>query len=135
MLFLCRNFWAVAAVAGLMACSPASENAATPPKDAVPDQRDVKPTWREDRMALGKDTYEMACASCHETGEHGAPITGNRDQWEERSDMWQAVLFKHARSGYLEMPGKGGQSDLSDESVDAASEYMLALTFPDLPRD
>jgi cytochrome c5 len=30
--------------------------------------------------------------------------------------MWQAVLFNHAKSGYLEMPGKGGQDELSDEA-------------------
>jgi cytochrome c5 len=49
--------------------------------------------------------------------------------------MWQAVLSKHAKAGYLEMPGKGGQAELSDESVEAATEYMLGLTFPELPQD
>ena len=33
------------------------------------------------------------------------------------------------------MPGKGGRADLSKESVDAALEYMLQKTFPELPRD
>ena len=70
-----------------------------------------------------------------ETGDRDAPITGNRDQWEERSDMWQAVLFNHAKMGYLEMPGKGGQPELTDEAVEAATEYMLGLTFPELPKD
>jgi cytochrome c5 len=62
-------------------------------------------------------------------------VTGNRDDWSGRSDMWQAVLFNHAKSGYLDMPGKGGQADLSDEAVEAATEYMLDQTFPELPRD
>jgi cytochrome c5 len=46
-----------------------------------------------------------------------------------------AVLFKHAKSGYLEMPGKGGHTDLTDESVEAATEYMLGLTYPELLKD
>jgi cytochrome c5 len=134
MLVFYRGFW-VFALVGLAACSPGGDDVATPSQPDRAEQRDVKPTWREDRVSLGKDTYLSACASCHESGDHGAPVTGNQEQWEERSDMWQAVLSKHAKSGYLEMPGKGGQSDLSDESVEAATEYMLGLTFPDRPMD
>ena len=122
-------------LAGLVACSPSGDDrpAATLHSGSV--EREVMPTWREDRAALGKATYATACASCHETGDGGAPITGKRDQWEERSEMWQAVLFRHAKSGYLEMPGKGGHAELTDESVEAATEYMLGLTYPELLRD
>jgi cytochrome c5 len=49
--------------------------------------------------------------------------------------MWQAVLFNHAKAGYLDMPEKGGAAELSDEAVEAAAEYMLSLTFPELPTD
>lgn len=134
MLVFYRILW-VFALLGLVACSPGGEDVSAPSETLKPEQREVKPTWREDRVSLGQETYQSVCASCHESGDHGAPVTGNRDQWEERSDMWQAVLFKHAKAGYLEMPGKGGQSDLSDEAVEAATEYMLALTFPELLRD
>jgi cytochrome c5 len=129
-----RSLWMVALI-GLVACSPGGEDAAAPELLAQPEQRDVRPTWREDRMALGKETYQLACASCHDSGENGAPIVGNREQWEQRSDMWQAVLSRHAKSGYLDMPGKGGHPELSDASVEAATEYMLVTTFPDRPRD
>jgi cytochrome c5 len=125
----------VVALLGLVACSGREDEAAPSPTANVSQQRAVKPTWREDRLALGEQTYQVACASCHETGDRDAPITGDRDQWEERSDMWQAVLFNHAKSGYLEMPGKGGQPELTDEAVEAATEYMLGLTFPELPKD
>ena len=93
------------------------------------------PDWREDRLALGEETYEQVCASCHESGQDGAPRTGVQEDWEDRSKMWQAVLFNHAKAGYLDMPGKGGKPELSDEAVEAAAEYMLGLTFPELPRD
>lgn len=129
-----RGFCALVLL-GLAACSPEATESAGQAQSAAPAQREVRPAWREDRMALGKDTYEQVCAACHETGEGGAPKTGDREQWEERSDMWQAVLFKHAKSGYLDMPGKGGQEELTDEAVEAAAEYMLVRTFPELPRD
>jgi cytochrome c5 len=132
-------------LAGLAGCSPGGSEAgggdvgdgstASAEPAAGASDPEATPGWRGDRLALGKATYDSACSSCHETGEGGAPRTGRREDWSERSDLWQAVLFNHAKSGYLEMPGKGGQAELSDESVEAATEYMLGLTFPELPRD
>lgn len=131
-----RNLWLLPLL-GMVACSPSGSepDSAAPGPAAELAQRDVKPTWSEDRLALGKETYELACAICHETGDRDAPITGRREEWEDRSDMWEAVLFEHAKSGYLEMPAKGGQPGLTDDAVEAAAEYMLGLTFPELPRD
>ena len=130
---------------GLAACSPGGREAggseagngaaALADEDPGAAGRDAIPGWREDRLAQGKATYESACASCHEGGEGGAPRPGRREDWSDRSDMWQAVLFNHAKSGYLAMTGKGGQPELSDESVEAAAEYMLGLTYPELPQD
>ena len=133
MLMFYRTVWVLALLA-IAACSPAGEEpAAVAPSSE--EKRDVMSSWREDYLALGKETYEQACASCHDSGEQGAPVTGKREQWEGRSDLWQAVLFEHAKSGYLNMPGRGGQSDLTDEAVEAAAEYMLGLTYPELPKD
>jgi len=133
MLMSYRNVWVLALLA-MVACSPTgNEPAAAAPSSEA--EREVMPSWREDRLALGQQTYEQACASCHDSGEQGAPVTGKREQWEGRSDLWQAVLFEHAKSGYLDMPGRGGQSDLTDEAVEAAAEYMLGLTYPELPKD
>jgi cytochrome c5 len=49
--------------------------------------------------------------------------------------MWVAVLTEHARLGYLEMPAKGGSGELTDIQVGAAAEYMMAVTYPELPLD
>jgi len=124
----------VIALFSLAACSGDRTESASGPV-ARESGADAVPSWRDEHDALGRETYERACASCHETGEGGAPVTGRRKDWSGRSDMWQAVLFEHAKSGYLEMPGKGGQAELADEAVEAASEYMLELTFPELPKD
>ena len=130
---LCRTLLVIA-LFFFSACS-AENNEATAAPAASEDQVEGAPSWREQRVALGRETYAASCASCHESGESGAPVTGSRDDWSGRSDMWQAVLFEHAKSGYLDMPGKGGQEDLSEEAVEAAAEYMLERTFPELPTD
>jgi len=44
------------------------------------------------------------------------------------------VLFEHARSGYIDMPAKGGAEALEDNIVSKAAEYMLTETFPDARR-
>lgn len=118
----------------LAACSGTDSEPARVPA-ASESGADAVPSWRDQRAALGRETYRLACASCHDTGEGGAPVIGQRGDWSGRSDMWEAVLFEHAKSGYLEMPGKGGKDQLSDEAVEAASEYMLEKTFPELPTD
>jgi cytochrome c5 len=92
-------------------------------------------SWRTRYLELGRETYEMACASCHDGGKDGTPIKGDRDSWSDRSPLWSAVLIEHAKSGYLEMPTKGGQIQLSDRAVEAAGEYMLHETFPERPQD
>ena len=92
-------------------------------------------SWRERYLMLGRDTYNEVCASCHEEGKDGAPAIGVRESWSDRSPLWTAVLFEHAKSGYLGMPAKGGHPELSDRAVESAGEYMLSVTFPELPKD
>jgi len=88
-----------------------------------------------DRLEDGREAYEAACASCHETGVDNAPKTGNSKDWEGRSNLWDGVLTEHAEKGYLGMPAKGGNKDASEYDVEAAAEYMLTITHPDMPHD
>jgi len=83
----------------------------------------------------GKAAYLEHCAGCHETGMLGAPVVGDPSSWEQRSQLWQAVLMEHAKTGYFDMPAKGGRPDISDAAAAAATEYMLEMTFTDLPAD
>ncbi len=84
--------------------------------------------------SIGKQTYYKYCAVCHEQGLDGAPRTGDRDAWDERSWLWDAVLFEHVRCGYENMPAKGGGATLNKAEVTKAAEYMMALTYPELPQ-
>ena len=83
----------------------------------------------------GEQAYEQACARCHDEGTDGAPVTGDSDAWAGRSMLWEAVLFEHAKEGYLEMPAKGGDESLDDTTVERAAEYMLSVTFPAVLKD
>ena len=89
----------------------------------------------EQRVEDGRAMYERTCKICHETGIAGAPQTNNPEDWKGRSSLWESVLFEHAEKGYLGMPAKGGDPDASAYDVEAAAEYMLTITHPELPAD
>jgi cytochrome c5 len=88
-----------------------------------------------DRLEDGQEIYNQACARCHDSGLEGAPVTGQTRDWDDRSDLWEAVLFEHAEKGYTTMPARGGDSRLSEYEVNAAAEYMLTTSHPKLPSD
>jgi len=125
----------IAAIAGLTGCSAGGDDETTPTEDQATGKDYPSGSWRTRYLNLGRETYESVCASCHDQNDVGAPVKGDVDSWANRSPLWSAVLLEHAKSGYLEMPGKGGQAGLSDKAVEAAGEYMLAETFHELPRD
>ena len=88
-----------------------------------------------DRMADGREAYEEACARCHASGVMDAPITGRQQDWVGRSALWEAIAADHAEKGYLAMPARGGDSRQTEYSVGAAAEYMLNISYPQLPED
>ena len=91
---------------------------------------EVTSTWQ-----IGRQAYDTICAGCHEEGLNGAPRTGDREAWEGRSWLWEAVLFEHAKDGYGGMPAKGGDSTVDDATVTKAAEFMLKMTYPETRRD
>ena len=85
------------------------------------------------RMAAdmsGDEVYNTACAACHAAGIAGAPKTGDVAAWSSRIEQGLDTLSAHAINGYQGsagyMPPKGGRTDLSDDAVRAAVEYMVA---------
>jgi len=79
--------------------------------------------------SAGKSLHDSACKICHGSGVAGAPVTGNSDDWQERIKQDRAIIYQHALEGYQGdsgvMPAKGGQTQLDDEAVKAAVDYML----------
>jgi cytochrome c5 len=78
----------------------------------------------------GEAVYRRHCGSCHETGEDGAPALDHVPSWASRSPDWSAVLDEHAAEGFLTMPAKGGNPDLSRAEVAAAVDYMVSRIMP-----
>lgn len=78
----------------------------------------------------GPQVYNSACLACHGAGIGGAPVLGDTGAWAARIAQGMDVLKTHAIEGYQGsagyMPAKGGRTDLSDEEVANAVEYMVA---------
>jgi cytochrome c5 len=80
----------------------------------------------------GASVYEAACVACHGAGIGGAPKMGDTAAWAPRIAQGKATLYKHAIEGFQGgagvMPAKGGRTDISDELIQAAVDYMASGT-------
>jgi cytochrome c5 len=78
----------------------------------------------------GEQVYLQVCTACHGAGIAGAPKTGDKAGWAARLAQGPDILNKHAIEGFRGkagyMPPKGGRTDLTDQSVINAVEYMVA---------
>ena len=73
----------------------------------------------------GATIYNASCAACHASGAAGAPKTGDKAAWAPRIAAGTATLLKNATNGKGAMPPRGGASDLSDEELKAAVNYLV----------
>ena len=78
----------------------------------------------------GDEVYNQACVACHGAGVAGAPKFGDKAAWASRVATGLETLHKHAIAGYQGkngfMPPKGGRTDLTDQSVMNAVDYMVS---------
>lgn len=78
----------------------------------------------------GDTVFNQACVACHGAGIAGAPKFGDKAAWAPRIAQGADLLHKHALEGFQGknglMPPKGGRTDLSDQSVINAVDYMVA---------
>jgi len=77
----------------------------------------------------GEEVYNTACSACHAAGIAGAPKFGDAAAWAPRVGQGMDTMVSHAINGFQGkagyMPPKGGRTDLSDEAVRSAVEYMV----------
>ena len=59
---------------------------------------------QSERLEEGRKAFAKYCSECHEAPGTEAPTAGEKGDWEDRSELWEAVLFEHAQKGYLKMP-------------------------------
>jgi cytochrome c5 len=78
----------------------------------------------------GEEVYNQACVACHGAGVAGAPKFGDAAAWGPRIAQGADTLHKHALDGFQGksgfMPPKGGRTDLSNQSVMNAVDYMVS---------
>jgi len=117
----------------LAACGQkeSDKQAAAPAEPAAPAAVAQAPAAPAPAMdAKGEETFKKTCALCHQTGAAGAPIAGNKADWEARIAQGNDVLYERAIKGYTgskgAMPAKGGNASLSDDEVKAAVDFMVA---------
>ena len=89
---------------------------------------DAEPVAAVGDSAKGKEVYDSACFVCHATGVAGAPKLGDTEAWAARISQGNDMLYDHAINGFMGaglMPPKGGKTDLSDDDVKAAVDFMV----------
>jgi len=79
----------------------------------------------------GQQVVEAVCAKCHAPdAKTAAPKIGDRNAWIQRAKLGINGLYTSALKGHAGMPARGGLSDLSDNEVKKAIEFMLASGNP-----
>ena len=80
------------------------------------------PGWAAD----GKAVYDKTCVACHATGVANAPKLGDKVAWAPRVAAGKDSLFASVIKGKGAMPPKAGATNLKDDEIKTAIDYMLA---------
>lgn len=83
-----------------------------------------EPDVRSYNLGHGRKVFREKCIKCHETGDEGAPILGELDDWSSRIQQPLARLIEHALNGHGKMPPKG-DLDLTAQEVASAVAYVV----------
>lgn len=109
--------------------APAAPEAAAPAPAATAAHDETANKPEEAANDMGKKVFGTTCSLCHASGAAGAPIFGNKADWDPRIAQGMDVLYKHALEGFTGakgmMPARGGSATLTDEQVKAAVNYMV----------
>ena len=68
--------------------------------------------------------YEQACKSCHTVADTGAPLTGDRTQWDVRWKKGEAALLASAVNGLNGMPAGGQCFSCTPDDFKALIAFM-----------
>jgi len=68
--------------------------------------------------------YESSCAMCHADSSMGAPVRGNKTDWEKVSAKGMDTVYKNAIEGINGMPPKGGTS-MTDNQMRTMVDWLL----------
>jgi cytochrome c5 len=77
-------------------------------------------------MADGASTYKEVCSSCHESGAADAPKLEDKAEWGHRIAQGADALYKSTINGKCDVYVKHLRTDLSDETIKTAVDYMIS---------
>ncbi len=80
--------------------------------------------------ATGEAVYKATCNICHDSGAGLAPRITHREDWAPRWQRGRAAMHEGAIRGVPNsaMTAKGGFTQLTDDAVKAAVDYILTRT-------
>ncbi len=84
----------------------------------------TKPEDQKPDYARGSQVFNGFCAECHLNPENEAPQLDESDDWDLRTHQWVAVMQDHVKSGFLEMPPKGGHPELTSQNISDVLYFM-----------
>jgi cytochrome c5 len=88
------------------------------------------PTYEVAQATLAQ--YANTCAGCHAEGAGGAPKTGDSADWRQRVAKGMKKVRENAIAGFEGatgiMPARGGYEALTDEEVNAITDYMVDIS-------
>ena len=109
-----------------------SASAALAPENSP--KKPLKPiAWpKSDDLVLtaGRAVWLENCENCHGIGKAGSPRFKDYEAWAPRIAKGETELFNSAIHGFegkteAGMPPRGGNKELTDEQVTAATKYMI----------
>lgn len=74
----------------------------------------------------GGSTYRMVCSSCHVSGAFDAPTLEDKANWKPRLAKGMDALYAPLKNGKCKVFVKDLRKDLTDDSIKAAIDYMVA---------
>ena len=87
-----------------------------------------KMTLHKGKERTGLFVYELTCKGCHGKNTQGAPLPGDKLDWNPRLKQGMGQLLNHTVNGLGDyMPAKGGCLDCRPEELLAAIKYMIEL--------
>ena len=85
-----------------------------------------------DPLENAPQLYVNSCSWCHDDGIGGAPMTGDKKDWESRTSKGMSQVYANAIDGFEGatgiMPAKGSRMDLSDEEIKTLVDFMVEVS-------
>jgi len=73
----------------------------------------------------GDKIFNTYCIACHMSGVAGAPIFGNKADWQPHIEKGMETLLTNVNNGISAMPPKGMCFDCSNDEMKNTIQYII----------